>query len=153
MPKVIHFEIEGKDGKKLQSFYSGLFDWAVDANNPMEYGMVDAVDDGIGGGITASQDGKASTKIYVEVDADSALPRQGREHGRQGDHAAHRSARHGHDGAVPGPGRQRHRSDRARRTVCITISMAAACASCFKELSASCNRPTSARKADRLWDA
>ena len=68
MPKVIHFEIEGKDGKKLQSFYSGLFNWTVNADNPMEYGMVDSVEDGIGGGISASQDGKSSTKIYVEVD-------------------------------------------------------------------------------------
>jgi hypothetical protein len=32
---VTHFEIVGKDGKKLQEFYASLFGWAVDANNPM----------------------------------------------------------------------------------------------------------------------
>ena len=69
MAKVTHFEIEGPDGKKLQDFYSGLFDWTVDAGNPMNYGIVSAVDNGIGGGITASQDGKASVKVYVEVDS------------------------------------------------------------------------------------
>ena len=69
MPKVTHYEIEGPDGKKLQDFYSGLFDWTVDANNPMNYGIVTAVENGIGGGIMASQDGKSSVKIYVEVDS------------------------------------------------------------------------------------
>jgi predicted enzyme related to lactoylglutathione lyase len=68
MPKVTHFEIEGKDGKKLQSFYAGLFNWSVDASNPMEYGMVAGEDNGIGGGISASQDGKPHLTVYVEVD-------------------------------------------------------------------------------------
>ncbi len=31
--KVVHFEIIGKDGKKLQEFYSALFGWNIDANN------------------------------------------------------------------------------------------------------------------------
>jgi predicted enzyme related to lactoylglutathione lyase len=68
MAKVTHFEIQGPDGKKLQDFYAGLFGWHVDANNPMDYGLVDAVENGIGGGITASQDGKPSVTVYVEVD-------------------------------------------------------------------------------------
>ena len=68
MPKVTHFEITGKDGKKLQDFYSGLFGWKVDANNPMNYGMVEATENGIGGGISDSQDGKPFTTVYVEVD-------------------------------------------------------------------------------------
>lgn len=37
--KVTHFEMAGGDGKKLQEFYSGLFGWNIDANNPMSYGM------------------------------------------------------------------------------------------------------------------
>jgi predicted enzyme related to lactoylglutathione lyase len=32
---VIHFEIAGQDAKKLQQFYSELFDWKIDADNPM----------------------------------------------------------------------------------------------------------------------
>lgn len=67
--KVIHFEIIGTDGKKLQSFYSKLFDWKVDANNTMNYGMVDAAEAGIGVGISAGQPGQpARVTAYVEVE-------------------------------------------------------------------------------------
>jgi hypothetical protein len=66
--KVVHFEVIGKDGKKLQEFYSTLFGWKVDANNPMNYGMVDANEAGIGGGIAAGQDGGTGhVTFYVEV--------------------------------------------------------------------------------------
>ena len=37
---VVHFEIMGKDGEKLQSYYSQLFGWEIDANNPLNYGVV-----------------------------------------------------------------------------------------------------------------
>lgn len=66
--KVVHFEVVGKDGKKLQEFFSGLFGWKIDANNPMSYGIVDTGDGGIGGGIAASQDGASMVTFYVEVD-------------------------------------------------------------------------------------
>lgn len=69
MAKVTHFEIEGPDGKKLQDFYAGLFGWTVDAGNPMNYGIVSPVENGIGGGIAASQDGKSHVRVYVEVDS------------------------------------------------------------------------------------
>jgi predicted enzyme related to lactoylglutathione lyase len=69
MAKVTHFEIEGADGKALQSFYAGLFGWKVDANNPMDYGLVEPTENGIGGGISGSQDGKPHVTVYVEVDA------------------------------------------------------------------------------------
>jgi predicted enzyme related to lactoylglutathione lyase len=69
MAKVTHFEIEGPDGKALQDFYAGLFDWSVDANNPMNYGLVPAVENGIGGGIAGSQDGKSHVRVYVEIDS------------------------------------------------------------------------------------
>ena len=68
MPKVTHFEIEGPDGKQLQGFYADLFGWSIDASNPMNYGIVQPTENGIGGGITASQDGKPSVTVYVEVD-------------------------------------------------------------------------------------
>ena len=64
---VIHFEILGKDGKKTQQFYESLFGWNIDANNPMDYGMVSAQDGaGIGGGVAAGQDGPMVT-VYVDV--------------------------------------------------------------------------------------
>jgi len=69
---VTWFEIVGRDGKKLQDFYASLLDWKIDANNPMNYGMVphDHGDGehGIGGGIAGSQDATtAMVTVYVEV--------------------------------------------------------------------------------------
>ncbi len=71
---VNHFEIHGIDGKKAQAFYEALFGWSIDANNPMEYGMVSAEGEGIGGGISKSMDGKPMVTVYVEVaDLDATL--------------------------------------------------------------------------------
>src|SRR5947199_10239413 len=62
------FEVTGKDGKKLQDFYAGVFGWKIDANNPMNYGMVDNAGQGIGGGISAGDGGRNQVTFYVEVD-------------------------------------------------------------------------------------
>ena len=50
---VVHFEIMGKNGKKLQDFYQSLFGWEIDAKNPMNYGLTKTRIDnhGIDGGI------------------------------------------------------------------------------------------------------
>ena len=63
---VMHFEIGGADGAALQQFYAAAFDWNVNAENPMQYGLVEAQDTGIGGGITAAD--HASVTVYIEVD-------------------------------------------------------------------------------------
>jgi len=67
---VVHFEIHGKDGKKLQEFYKALFEWEIDDNNPMQYGMVAAGQggppEGIGGGI-AQSDAAPMVTFYVQV--------------------------------------------------------------------------------------
>ena len=63
--KVTHFEVHGKDGEKLQRFYASLFGWKVDANNPMQYGMVSPEQGGIGGGITSGA--APMVTFYVEV--------------------------------------------------------------------------------------
>jgi len=39
---VVHFEITGTDGAKLRSFYSDLFGWKINADNPMGYGIVES---------------------------------------------------------------------------------------------------------------
>ena len=67
---VTHFEIIGKDAKQLQDYYANLFGWDVDANNPMQYGLVGVQDGkGAGGGIGGSMDGQQSfVTVYVEVD-------------------------------------------------------------------------------------
>ncbi len=71
MPNPItHFEIVAKDAKKSQEFYKGVFGWDVNANNPMNYGIVDTqTGRGINGGITGAAPGMpAMVTVYVEVD-------------------------------------------------------------------------------------
>jgi predicted enzyme related to lactoylglutathione lyase len=62
---VTWFEVTGKDAVKLRSFYSDLFGWKIDANNPMNYGMVEAGEGGVGGGI--GQGDGAQVTFYVTV--------------------------------------------------------------------------------------
>ena len=78
---VVHFEIVGKDAAKLQSYYSELFGWKINADNPMNYGMVDreanlnAGGIGIGGGVGGGPEGYSGhVTVYVEVpDVEAAL--------------------------------------------------------------------------------
>ncbi len=68
---VVHWEIHAMDGKKLQDFYTDLFGWKVDANNPMNYGLVDTGSTkGAMGGIAqrGEQSPPANLTFYVEVD-------------------------------------------------------------------------------------
>jgi uncharacterized protein len=78
---VVHFEIIGKDPDRLRSYYSELFGWEIDADNPANYGIVqregntnpDGV--GIGGGVGAGPEGyDGHVTFYVEVpDVEAAL--------------------------------------------------------------------------------
>jgi predicted enzyme related to lactoylglutathione lyase len=79
---VTHFEVIGKDGGKLQRYYSELFGWEIDASNPLHYGIVQrernlsADGAGIGGGIGTgpSPDYQGHVTFYVEVpDVEAAL--------------------------------------------------------------------------------
>ena len=65
---VVHFEILGPDAARTQGFYRELFGWTINADNPMNYGIVEGGDGGIGGGVGASQDGSALVTVYVQVD-------------------------------------------------------------------------------------
>src|SRR5437588_12618620 len=69
-PSVAWFEITGEDGPALQRFYGELFDWEVqDAGDGSGYGLVQAGEQGIGGGIGPAQDGgPGQVTFYVEVD-------------------------------------------------------------------------------------
>ena len=78
---VVHFEIIGQDAEALREYYSELFGWEIDADNPMNYGTVqrdgntnpDGI--GIGGGIGAGPEGyDGHVTFYVEVpDVEAAL--------------------------------------------------------------------------------
>ena len=64
--KVSHFEVLGRDGKRSQEFYASLFGWKIDANNPMQYGLVSMEQSGIGGGICKSM-GQPLVTFYVST--------------------------------------------------------------------------------------
>jgi uncharacterized protein len=71
---VVHFEVIGKDGEKLQSYYSELFGWEIDSNNEMNYGLVqrdgntNADGVGIGGGVATGPEGyDGHVTFYIEV--------------------------------------------------------------------------------------
>lgn len=78
---VVHFEVIGKDAAKLQSYYSQMFGWEIDASNPMNYGIVqrdgntNADGAGIGGGVGTGPEGyEGHVTFYVEVpDVEAAL--------------------------------------------------------------------------------
>jgi predicted enzyme related to lactoylglutathione lyase len=65
---VVHFEVIGKDGEALQKFYGDLFGWKIDASNPMKYGIVEAEEEGIAGGVGESPSGSSHVTFYVQVD-------------------------------------------------------------------------------------
>ena len=78
---VVHFEIVGKDGAKLQQYYSELFGWEVDASNEMHYGVISREENlgrngvGIGGGVGQGPEGYGGhVTFYVAVpDVEAAL--------------------------------------------------------------------------------
>jgi predicted enzyme related to lactoylglutathione lyase len=72
---VVHFEIMGKDGDRLRQYYSSLFGWSFDTNNPMDYGVVPPEVAGIGGGVGSSPEGYGGhVTFYIGVpDVEQAL--------------------------------------------------------------------------------
>jgi uncharacterized protein len=78
---VVHFEVTGRDGAKLTSFFSDLFGWQIDADNPAGYGVVDREQNvgkdgvGIGGGVGQALPGSDGfVTFYVGVpDVDATL--------------------------------------------------------------------------------
>ena len=75
---IVHFEVMAKDATAIRSFYADLFDWKIDADNPLNYGMVSPDDNapggagtsGIGGGIGQMPEGMGDgyATFYVDVD-------------------------------------------------------------------------------------
>lgn len=78
---VVHFEVMARDGEMLRGYYSQLFGWEMDADNPMSYGIVrrdaslNADGVGIGGGVGQGPEGyPGHVTFYVEVpDVEAAL--------------------------------------------------------------------------------
>jgi predicted enzyme related to lactoylglutathione lyase len=78
---VVHFEVIGKDPEKIQSYYSELFGWEINSDNPANYGVVPREENlnpdgvGIGGGLGGGPEGyDGHATFYVEVpDVEAAL--------------------------------------------------------------------------------
>jgi predicted enzyme related to lactoylglutathione lyase len=79
---VVHFEVIGSDGDKSRSYYSELFGWKIEVDNPMNYGIVSREDNpapdgsfGIGGGVAGGYEGvEPQLTFYVAVpDVEQAL--------------------------------------------------------------------------------
>ena len=127
---VVHFEIMGKDADKLREYYSTLFGWKFDTDNPMNYGVVSREDNltpegiGIGGGIGAAPEGyDGHVTFYVTVPERRGGARPGREPRRLADDGTGRD--HGpHDPRhVQGPRGPRDRSDQpGRLTAAVVMS-------------------------------
>ena len=110
---VVWFEVMGENGESLRSFYGRLFDWKIDASNPMKYGMVEAPNGrGIPGGV-GQLDGKPYPKVtfYVSTASIDALAGQGEGARGPGPDAENGLGRRAGPGDVRRPGRKR---DRAR---------------------------------------
>ncbi len=79
--QVIHVEVVGDDGAKLQKFYSEVFDWSLDTNNPGGYGMY-RQEGGLTGGIGAAQNGQPGhVTFYVHADDPEATLKRVEERG------------------------------------------------------------------------
>ncbi len=67
---VVHWEISSRNAKPLQDFYSNLFGWLINADNPMQYGLVDTgLKLGINGGIFQGNEKQPpGVVIYVQVE-------------------------------------------------------------------------------------
>ncbi len=69
---VVHFEIAGPDGPALQQYYRDLFGWSVEAQGEEMgfYGVVQANEGGIGGGIFQTEGDMPPNfvTVYIQVD-------------------------------------------------------------------------------------
>ena len=67
---VIKWQMLAKDPVKCEAFYTSLFDWKVNADNPLGYRMIETGSDrGIDGGIwPAPEAPQSSVQLFVAVD-------------------------------------------------------------------------------------
>jgi hypothetical protein len=70
MAKIVHAEVVGKDGAKLQKFYGELFDWKQNTDLPGGYAMTDHEESGIVLGTGPAPDGSAGWVTYYVTVAD-----------------------------------------------------------------------------------
>jgi predicted enzyme related to lactoylglutathione lyase len=82
---VVHWEIQSTSPARLHDFYRDVFEWVIDTNNPMQYGMVGSGGggDSIGGGIGGASGASSKVLVYASVpDINSALAKVSAKGGR-----------------------------------------------------------------------
>ena len=81
---VVHWEIQSQDPTRLHQFYTNVFGWKIDSNNPMNYGMVESGGGGgIAGGIGGTQLPDSRVVVYAQVPSiDDVLSRVSTHGGR-----------------------------------------------------------------------
>jgi hypothetical protein len=74
---IVHWEIQSQAPERLHRFYADALGWQVNANNPMNYGMVASKGKaGIDGGIGGAQGPGSRVTVYAAVPSiDSILQR------------------------------------------------------------------------------
>jgi predicted enzyme related to lactoylglutathione lyase len=83
---VVHFEILGEDGARLQAYYAALFGWSFTPSPVPGYGLVvcEGEGPGIGGGIGGMPGYPGHVTFYVSVlDVEAALVEAERLGGRR----------------------------------------------------------------------
>jgi uncharacterized protein len=67
---VVQWQILAKEPEKAEQFYVSLFNWKVNANNPLRYRRIEtAANRGIDGGIwPAPEAGHSMVQLFIEVD-------------------------------------------------------------------------------------
>jgi len=66
---IVHWEIGVRDRTKAQEFYARLFDWKINSDDEMNYGMVETGGEGgIDGGIAPAPGGQPFLTFYIQVD-------------------------------------------------------------------------------------
>ncbi len=65
---VVHWEKHTNNAEGTQKFMAELFGWQVNADNPMNYGLVDTGGGGITGGIVDAQGEPQRALLYIAVD-------------------------------------------------------------------------------------
>lgn len=78
--KIVHVEVVGTDGPALQRFYSDVFGWSLDTNNPGAYGMLRQGE--LSAGVGAAPQGQTGhVTFYVHADDPAATLRRAEELG------------------------------------------------------------------------
>ena len=83
---VTHWQILTKQPKKLEEFYSALFDWKVSGDNALGYRQVDTTcREGIHGGFwpISGKEGHSMVQLFIRVDDVKAHAKKAEQLGAQ----------------------------------------------------------------------